>query len=56
MAANDLSFVSGFLAATGVFWSVGGMIWLTACLRRVARLRIRLLGVRVDALTHASGA
>ena len=45
MAANDLSFVSGFLAATGVFLSVGGMVWVTGCLRRLARIRIRLLGV-----------
>jgi hypothetical protein len=45
MAANDLSFVSGFLAATGVFWSIGGMVWLSACLRRLAMIRIRLLGV-----------
>jgi hypothetical protein len=45
MAADDLSFVSGFLAATGVFLSVGGMIWVSACLRRLARIRIRLLGV-----------
>ena len=45
MAANDLSFVSGFLAATGVFWSVGGMIWLSTCVRRLSTFRIRLLGV-----------
>ena|SRR6266568_4351220 len=45
MAANDLSFVSGFLAATGVFLSVVGMGWLTGCVRRLARIRVRLLGV-----------
>jgi hypothetical protein len=45
MAADDLSFVSGFLAATGVFLSVGGMVWLTGCVRRLARIRLRLLGV-----------
>jgi hypothetical protein len=45
MAASDLSFLSGFFAATGVFWSIGGMIWLSACLRRLAMIRIRFTGV-----------
>ncbi|MFL6111417.1 MAG: DUF3592 domain-containing protein [Catenulispora sp.] len=44
MAADDLSFVSGFLAASGMFWIGGGVLWLAACLRRLARLRLRLLG------------
>jgi hypothetical protein len=45
MAADDLSFVAGFLAASGLFWIGGGALWLAACARRVARLRLRLLGV-----------
>src|SRR4051812_22073273 len=44
MAADDLSFVSGFLAASGMFWIGGGVLWLAACLQRLARLRLRLLG------------
>ena len=45
MAVDDLSFVSGFLAASGIFWIGGGVLWLTACAQRLFRLRIRLLGV-----------
>jgi len=43
--ADDVAFVSGFLAATGFFAGVGGGLWLIFCVRRVARLRIRLIGV-----------
>jgi hypothetical protein len=45
MAAENLSFLSGFLAATGVFFSAGGLLWLAAAVRRLARYRIRLTGV-----------
>jgi hypothetical protein len=45
MAADDLSFVAGFLAASGLFWIAGGVLWLAACARRLARLRLRLVGV-----------
>ena len=45
MAADDPSFVSGFLAASGMFWIGGGTLWLAACAQRLFRLRIRLLGV-----------
>ena len=45
MATDDLLFVSGFLAATGVFWTGGGLLWLGVCVRRLARIRILLLGV-----------
>lgn len=45
MAADDLSFVAGFLAASGLFWTGGGVLWLSVCARRLARLRLRLVGV-----------
>jgi hypothetical protein len=46
MAPDDSAFVSGFLAATGVFWSLGGLIWLILCLRQLSRIRVRLTGVK----------
>jgi hypothetical protein len=45
MAADDMSFVAGFLAASGLFWTAGGLLWLSACARRLSRLRLRLVGV-----------
>jgi hypothetical protein len=42
--AGDLSFFSGFLAATGLFSSIAGLIFLPGCARRLARLRVRLVG------------
>ena len=45
MAVDDLAFVSGFLAATGFFWVVCGVLWLVFCVRRLARIRVRLVGV-----------
>jgi hypothetical protein len=42
--AGDSSFVSGFLAATGLFCAAGGVVWLAGCARRLARLRLRLIG------------
>ena len=46
MAPDDSAFVSGFLAATGVFWSLGGLVWLVLCLRQLSRIRVRLTGVK----------
>ena len=46
MAPDDSAFVSGFLAATGVFWSLGGLVWLILCLRQLSRIRVRLTGVK----------
>ncbi|WP_194898751.1 DUF3592 domain-containing protein [Catenulispora pinisilvae] len=45
MAADDMSFVAGFLAASGLFWTGGGALWLAVCARRLSRLRLRLVGV-----------
>jgi hypothetical protein len=45
MAADDMSFVAGFLAASGLFWIGGGALWLAACARRLSRVRLRLVGV-----------
>lgn len=45
MGQDDLAFVAGFLAATGLFWFVGGALWLVVCLRRLSKIRIRLTGV-----------
>lgn len=45
MAADDLSFVAGFLAASGLFWIGGGALWLAVCARRLSRIRLRLVGV-----------
>jgi hypothetical protein len=42
--AGDMSFISGFLAATGLFSSLGGLVLLPGCARRLARLRVRLVG------------